>query len=228
MKMITAVRAARLLTLTLVLATGALGASAKEGDASMGRDGLQKITVDGVEIAYARPGASLAGYQRLMLDPMEVSLDKSWHPTRTGSTQKMNAREREKFRVYVAGIIEQAFVKEIGTKGSYPVVTESGPDVLRVKASVVDVALNAPDTGNVSGSNTYVRHAGVMTLKAELYDSASGQVLARVADRREANDRGRIHIANDSFNEGEVRIVATEWADILLQALEKAHGIGSK
>jgi hypothetical protein len=228
MKTITAGWAARLLTLTLVLATGVLDASSKEADAAMARDGLQKITVDGIEVAYARPGASLAGYKRLMLDPMEVSLDKSWHPTRTGSTRTLNSRDREKIRAEVAAIIEDAFVKEIRAKGSYPVVTETAPDVLRVKASVVNVSLAAPDTGNVAGTNTYVRHAGVMTLMAELYDSASGQVLARIADRHEANDRGRIHIANDSFNEGEVRIIATEWADILLHALDKAHGIGSK
>jgi hypothetical protein len=80
--------------------------------------------------------------------------------------------------------------------------------VLRVKASIVNLYLNAPDAGNMGRSRTIVRSAGEMTLLAELYDSASGQLLARVADRREANDSGRMQLANNVVNEGEARAIA--------------------
>ena len=43
-----------------------------------------------------------------------------------------------------------------------------------------------------------------MTLIAELTDSTSGQVLARVADRREATDT-RMQITNGMVNESEAR-----------------------
>ena len=36
----------------------------------MSYDGLQKIKVKGIDLAYSRPGASLAGYNKLIIDPV--------------------------------------------------------------------------------------------------------------------------------------------------------------
>jgi hypothetical protein len=66
-----------------------------------------------------------------------------------------------------------------------------------------------------------------MTLVAELSDSASGKVLARVADQRDASKEGRMYLVNGTVNEEEARKIAAGWARILRNALDKAHGIGS-
>ena len=66
-----------------------------------------------------------------------------------------------------------------------------------------------------------------MTLLAELSDSVSGQMLARVADRREGNSLARMERADRIENEGAAREVAAAWAQILRNALDKAHAIGS-
>jgi len=76
MKTIATLKTACLLALTLTL-TSSLAASKKDVDNVMGRDGLQKINVKGLDLAYARPGASLAAYKRVKLDPVEVQFDKS-------------------------------------------------------------------------------------------------------------------------------------------------------
>ena len=87
MTTIASLKAACLFALTLVL-TSSLAASKKDVDDAMSRDGLQKISVKGLDLAYARPGASLAAYKRVKLDPVEVQFDKSWEPTVTGSRIK--------------------------------------------------------------------------------------------------------------------------------------------
>jgi len=225
--MVSAFRAASLLTLALAL-TGALAAGSKEVDAAMSSGGLQKVKVKGIELAYTRPGASLAGYKRVMLDPVAVEFDKSWNPTRSGSTLKIGASERENIRSTIARLVQEAFAKELQASSSYQVVNESGPDVLRVKASIVNLYLNAADAGSSSRTRTYVTSAGSLTLVAELQDSASRQVLARVADRREASDSGRLQATDNMVNEDETRAVATQWARILRTALDKAHAIGAK
>ena len=86
--------------------------------------------------------------------------------------------------------------------------------------------MNAPDVGPAR-SRTLVSSAGEMTLVADLADSTSGQVLARVADQRDASKGGRMYLVNGKVNEEEARKIAAGWAQILRKALDKAHGIGS-
>ena len=219
-------KAACLFALTLAL-TSSFAASKKDVDEAMGRDGLQKVNVKGLELAYARPGASLAAYKRVKLDPVEVQFDKSWEPTRTGSRIKLGPEEREKIRANVARLVEEEFTKVLQKGGAYQITTDSAPDVLRVKASVLNVYINAPADTGAGRSKTYVSSAGQMTLLAELSDSASGQMLARVADRREGNRMARMERAEPGDNEGAARDVAASWAQILRKALDKARSIGS-
>jgi Protein of unknown function (DUF3313) len=226
MTTIATLRAACLFALSLAV-TSSFAASKKDVDEAMSRDGLQKISVKGLDLAYARPGASLAAYKRVRLDPVEVEFDKSWDPTRTGSRIKLSADEREKIRASVAKLVEEEFAKTLQKGGTYQVTSESAPDVLRVKASVLNVYINAPSGTGAGRSKTYVSSAGQMTLLAELSDAASGQMLARVADRREANSLARMERADRIENEGAAREVAATWAQILRNALDKARTIGS-
>jgi len=117
-------------TATLFLAslwTPAFAASKAELDGAMSVDGLQKITVKGIEMAYARPGATLAGYGKIKLDPVEVAFSKNWNPTRPGSMFKISAQERENIRAGVAKIVHDEFVKALQAKSSYEMVEGAGP-----------------------------------------------------------------------------------------------------
>jgi len=226
MTTIATLKAACLLALTLAV-TSPLAAGKNDVDAAMSQGGLQKTSVKGLELAYVRPGASLAAYKRVKLDPVDVQFDKSWEPTRTGSRIKLSSEEREKIRAGVAKLVEEEFAKAVEKGGTYQIASESAPDVLRVKVSVLNVYINAPADTGFGRSKTYVSSAGQMTLLAELSDSTSGQMLARVADRREANSVARLERADRIENEGAARDVAAAWAQILRKALDKAHAIGS-
>jgi len=226
MKILAALRAATLLAMTVALSSALAASGKNELEARMSRDGLEKTKVKNIDLAYARPGTSLAAYKRVKLDPVEVAFSPSWNPTRTGSSLKLSSEEKEAIRTGVAKLVEEEFAKEIQAGGRYQVVSETGPDVLRVRAGIVNLYINAPDTGPAR-SRTIVRSAGEMTLIAELTDSTSGQVLARVADRQEATD-ARMQIANGMVNETEARWIAADWAKALRKALDNAQGIGAK
>ena len=77
-------------------------------------------------------------------------------------------------------------------------------------------------------SRQYTVSAGEMTLFAELYDSETGEVLARVVDRREGRGSGRMSFSNSVTNTEEARSVASVWARVLRNGLDKAHAIGKK
>jgi Protein of unknown function (DUF3313) len=194
----------------------------------MSHDGLQVVKVKGIELAYARPGASLAAYNRVMLEPVEVAFSKDWNPNRTGSSFKLSAEERDEIRKGVAQLVYDEFKRALQDKSSYQVVDAVGPDVLRVKVNIINLYVNAPDTLTAGRTRTYTASAGEMTLVAEMFDSESGQVLARAVDRRDARRAGNLSFANSVTNSSEARIIASSWARILRDAMDKAHGIGKR
>jgi len=217
------------LLLALVLPwPDALASTKADLEQAMSHDGLQKISVKGIALAYARPGATLAGYSRIKLDPVEVAFRKDWDPKRTGSSLKISAEERENIRTGVAKIVHDEFVKALQAKSSYQVVNEMGPDVLRVKAHIVNLYVNAPAAMSAGRSRTYTVSAGEMTLFAELFDSETGEVLARVVDRREAQGTGMMTLSSSVVNAAEAEEIASIWARILRDSLDKAKGIGKK
>ena len=204
------------LLISALVASGAFAAKPSGLDEAMSHDGLQKVKVKGIQFAYARPGATLAGYDRVQIEPVQVAFHKHWDPTRTGSRIKLGQEERE------------AFATELQERSRYKVVDEAGPDVLRVKVAIVDLYVNAPDTESVAMSRTYTISAGRMTLFAELFDSESGQLLARVIDKREGRDDQMYRLSNSVVQRGELQDIASTWARILRRALDNAHGIGTK
>jgi hypothetical protein len=211
-----------------LVASGAFAAKPSDLDEAMSHDGLQKITVKGVQFAYARPGATLADYSRLQIDPVQVAFHKNWDPTRTGSRIKLGKEERENIRNGVATAVRDEFIKELQDKSSYKVVDEAGPDVLRVKVNIVDLYVNAPDTQSRGMSATFTVSAGQMTLFAELFDSETGQLLSRVIDKREARNNQMYQLSSSVVNRSEVQEIASSWARILRTGLDNAHGIGKK
>jgi len=220
-------RTAALLASTF-LATAFAASPLAQLEEAMSHDGLAKISVKGIDLAYARPGATLAGYNKVKIDPVEVAFRKDWDPTRTGSNLKLRAEDRERIRTGVAQIVREELVKALEAKGGYPVVDAAGPDVLRDRASIANLYVTAPDTREAGISRTYVVSAGEMTLVMELFDSETGQVLARVVDRDEARGTGGLSISNSVMNAGEAQNIASRWARILRNGFDKAHGIGKK
>jgi hypothetical protein len=209
-------------------ASGALAAKPSALDEAMSHDGLQKISVKGVQFAYARPGATLAGYDRVQIEPVQVAFHKNWDPTRTGSRIKLGQEERENIRNGVAAAVQEAFVTELQERSRYKVVNEAGPDVLRVKVNIVDLYVNAPDTESLGRSRTYTVSAGQMTLFAELFDSESGQLLARVIDKRQAREHQTYQLSSSVVKRGELQEIASSWARLLRTGLDNAHGVGTK
>jgi hypothetical protein len=211
-----------------LLAVHASAAGRDQISAESSADGLEKISIKGIDFAYARPGASLVGYKKIMLDPIEVAFRKDWRPNRSGSNLPLPAKEREEIRQGVAKIVLEEFTKELQRSTQYQLVTTAGPDVLRAKARIVDLYVNAPDTASTSVTRTYTLSTGEMTLLGELFDSETGQVVARVLDRTESRGTGRFMLTNSVVNDMESRLTASTWAKILRTRLDSAHSIDGK
>jgi len=207
-----------------VLPAPAGAASGATVEEAMSYDGLQKTSIQGVDLAYVRPGASLAGYTQVLLDPVGVAFHKDWNPNRTGSRMKLTDSDRENIRARISKLVNDEFVRTLAARGGYPTVSAPGPNVLRVKADVINVYITAPGVMTAGRTRTYTATAGQMTLVAELFDSQTGEVLARIIDHRGAtNTRGRMTQSTSVSNAAEGRIIASRWAGLLRSALDKAQ-----
>ena len=194
-------------------------------------DRLAKVPVNavkGVDLAYVRPGSSLAGYTQVILDPVSVSFHKDWDPKKPGSPFNISAADRERIAAGVARIVQDQFTKALTAKGGYPIVAAPGPGVLRVKADIINLYVTAPDVKAAGRTRTYTRSAGQMTLVAQLVDSESGEVIARLIDRREATNGGVMTRSSSVSNANEAQIIATRWARTLRSALDSAEAPGAQ
>ena len=196
-------------------------------DDAAAQEGLVKAESKTVDALYKRPDASLAGYTKLLLRPIEVEFSKNWDPASSGSAlYRMNEPDREKIKTELAQLFYDTFKRDIEEKGGYTLVTTSGPDVIEMRAAIVNLYINAPDVSMETAGRTrvYTTEAGEMTLIAELHDSVTGQLLARAFDRRAGTGSGTWQWTNSVTNSSEARRVISSWATALRKALDAAHG----
>jgi hypothetical protein len=73
-----------------VNATGA--ANANTDESQLDDEGLAPVTIKGLDHVYVRPGANLSQYDRVKLDPVEVSFSKNWKPDLAGGPITAAAR----------------------------------------------------------------------------------------------------------------------------------------
>jgi hypothetical protein len=72
----------------------------------------------------------------------------------------------------------------------------------------------------------YVLKAGEATLVAELRDSQTGALLARIVDRREMREYPEFQLASDVMNSAEARDLVGLWSRVLRRYLDAARTDG--
>ena len=99
-----------------------------------------------------------------------------------------------------------------------------GPTVLRLELQIIDLIVKVPTTTFGGREYNYTSSTADMTLMMELRDSLSGEILARVGDRREARQPGsganQLYYSNPVTDTDAVRRVFRHWAQILALRLE--------
>ena len=188
-------------------------------------DGLHRVPDSKMAIVYAEPGADLAQYQRIQLLSAYVAFKKNWardQRSRSGQSFRATDRDIEKIKTDLANEFDEVFRKVL-EDGGYQVVDEAADDVLLVRPAIINLDVNAPDTPSPGRSYTFTRSAGEMTLYIEIYDSVTGDLIAKALDRRIDNSRAGLYTWTTSVtNRAAADRILKGWADILLEALDEA------
>jgi hypothetical protein len=218
-----------ILLFSLLIAVYSLNALAKKQEwPEVTEDGLHLVHDSKMAIVYAEPGADLAPYLRVILLEPSVAFKKNWaRDQRSSSASKMSTSARvntKKIKQDLADEFEAVFTEALNS-GGYEVVTEAADDVLLIRPSIVNLDINVPQTHGSGRSNTYTRSAGEMTLYIELFDSVTGDLIAKALDRKvdNPNDVGFYTWANSQSNKAASVRILRGWADILLNALNEAR-----
>lgn len=186
-------------------------------------EGLTRAKVEGLRSVYAQPQVSLARYSQVMLDPIEVAFAPAWDPRPAG--RPIAARDRERIRADMAALLRAEFVKELEGRGHYRIVDEPGAEVLRVRAEIRDLYINAPDVPMAGRVDYYTLSVGRITLVAELRDSISGALLARAIDRHEDPESFWLERTTSVDNVAAARRAGRHWAQVLHEQLDRARDL---
>jgi len=189
-------------------------------------DGLKLVEKDSRGEIYADPDVDWSVYTDIQLDKATVAFRKNWQrdQNRSPNNFKVKASDMERIKSELSELFNEVFIKELTGNGDYQMAAESGDNVLRIAPQIVDLDVYAPDTPQPGMQRSYTREAGRMTLKLELYDSVTGDLLATGSDRRTAPDRGYMQWTTSVSNRREARLMLERWAKDLHKRLDEARG----
>jgi len=146
----------------------------------------------------------------------EVSLE--------GQVSKSDA---EKIKQSVADEFKKVFTAEL-EKAGYEVADYdlklAEADILVLRPALLDLVVTAPDTMSAGRSRSYTASAGAMTLYLEFYDSVTSSILARVVDRKNAQDNGMMQISNRVTNKADADRMFRKWAGLLIAKMDSVMG----
>jgi hypothetical protein len=189
-------------------------------------DGLKLVKVKGIDAAYVRPGADISGYTKIIVDPIQVAFAKEWDKKSTIGKQKLTAAQLDEIKTKLSTLAGEVFDDVLSKDNGWPIVTAPGPDVMRFSAAIVDLWPRAVDTQEPGRNYVFTTSAGSAVLYAELRDSETNQLFARVVDGREARNSGTMRWTNSVENTAEARGLVTDWARILRKRLDAVRAAG--
>ncbi|MCK5324860.1 MAG: DUF3313 domain-containing protein [Woeseiaceae bacterium] len=171
---------------------------------------FHRVPNTAVEYAYINQEADFSKYTRLMSGGLEI-----YYPE---GEETPDPADLDRIR----GYFRDAFAAAIGD--AYEIVTEPGPDVLKVSAQIVDMKISPGGAVfEATGRLRDVVAHGELTFLMEMSDSVSGQVLARAGDK--SSD---ISADKDDATWDDVQRAAEYWAGLFRNWLDTALGTPEK
>ncbi len=219
------IRMRTLLPLLFVLCAATLSGCASSRSAPPNEwDGLVLQPGTRLDTVFVRPDAEIASYTSVLLDPVQVSFARNWDPNRGGRSQvgRLDANDVTAMKAGLADMFRETFRAELA-RGGYQLVDEIGPDTLRVTAAIIDLFVTAPNAPT-PGARTYTANTGRMTLVAELRDSVTGEILARVVDAQGGRSAGTWQVTSSVTNNADARRAIGVWASALRRGLDGVYG----
>jgi len=196
-------------------------------DAEITHDGLTRMDRTIMDAVWARTDIDLTGINKIMFlgAGVEYRTNSGPYSGRAGTGSVRSSSNRSEFqldadtRALFEEEITGAFLEEFQTSELFKVVEEPGPDVLLIRAGLLDVVSRVPPD-SVGRSRIFLDSVGEATLVLEVRDSVGLTILARAVDRRAMSNQSMAIESSRPRNRAEVRRLGRRWGQLLRDGLE--------
>lgn len=205
--------------------TGAAPVTAADDAPELSFEGLELVEKSRHREFYADPEADWTAYTQIKLDPATVAFRKNWQRDQNRAQPfKVDARDMERIKTDLAELFGEVFANELSGNGGYQLTTETGENVMRITPHIVDLDVYAPDTATPARTLQYSESAGRMTLKLEIFDSVTGDLVASFRDRQEDPRLGWMEWRTRVSNRQDAQRMMQRWATRLRERLDELRG----
>ena len=206
--------------------TAATSWSAEEEPLGVSFDGLTLIEHAEADVTYVLPEADFSIYNRFMIMEPEVAFRRNWQRDVNrgvrSTAQRVTTQDMDRMKSQMSELFLEVFTQELKV-GGFTIVEEPAEDVLILRPAIINLDVTAPNTTTANRSQTWVANAGSASLFIELYDSLTGQILARAVDSRSARTSTGFQWATSVSNRAEARNALQIWARTLVGSLNEVR-----
>ncbi len=194
-------------------------------DADTTFDGLERVESSRVAIAYINPEADFSVFKRVAILEPYVAFRSNWRRDQNRSrSRNVSVSEMERLKADVSALFREVLIERLEADDGYEIVDAPDYDVLLLRPAIIELDITAPDQRGSGRTRTMTTSTGSATLYMELFDSVTGQIIGRAADRQVIrNTGGNFWVANRTTNTGEARRMFASWADVLRDFLDQHY-----
>jgi len=210
-----------LLIASLLAASGL--SIAQEESSGLDIEGLQLVEDSNLALVYAQPGIDWGRYSKIYLDDPYIAFKENWQRDQNRDKPGwITDDDMSKIQIELSSLFDDVFSETL-LEGGYELVFDTGEDVLLIRPSIIGLDIIAPENNSPGTSTTYSESAGEMTLYLELYDSVSGETLAKALDRQVDRQTGYFEWQNGVTNRAAANRILKVWANVLKEGLDDAR-----
>jgi hypothetical protein len=200
--------------IVLAAALAAVSPGHAQGGAPRAADGLVAVESRQLDEVAVRPGADLAAYRGVLVEPARASLRKDWlkdlNRTR-GPARWLTQDDAQQIVDDAVARLSAAVAAVFGERG-YAIAKAPAAGVLRLAPAATELDVYAPDAPAPGIVRYYQRDAGQATLTLEARDSVSGALLLQIVDRGTAQEIYRVNRATEATNAFWFNVLFRRWA----------------
>ena len=173
---------------------------------------------------FLAPGVDSKPFPKVIIEPPEVAFERNFirnfNSSGRGVSRRISDSDAERMLSQTGADFTRALTQAL-TNAGYMVVTQPGPDVLRLHTGIINLSINAPDLQRGGRGRSFAPQAGRATLVLEARDSVTHAILGRAVDPQVVGDMGGMMTPRSSVtNRADFERQFRTWAQDAVRGLD--------
>lgn len=192
---------------------------------AVSEDSLEKVAQTSFDAVYEAPAFDLEAFGQLDVEECTVQFRDNWlrdQNRNRGPSRRVTADDMKRIEEYLAKSCHQIFSTELEEVALDVDEASSLAGTLDVRPAVVDLDISSPDVQSPGRETSYSAIPVKMSLRLEMVNSVSGQVVVRVIDQRRADNTMSSRQTSSVGNMADAERILRHWAALVRARLETA------